>query len=56
MIFYLYRWDGRLMIDSADRIAICDGAREAPSWIDAKRQFGFELTPLQAEMLKSRAA
>jgi len=61
MTFFLYRMrerygpPDRFMIDAAHHMAHVEGACTAASWLHAKKHFGFELTPLQADMLKARS-
>lgn len=58
MKFYLLSeiLTGRLVIDSTDesRKHVVERTTTASCWIDAKRKFGFELTPLQQVMLDEK--
>jgi len=47
---------GRLVIDSDNKLCghIVERETTASCWIDAKRKFGFELTPLQQVLLDEK--
>lgn len=54
--YYLQQWekDGRLIIDKTfpQKAYRVIEERYADCWLAAKKEFGFELTPLQEELLK----
>ena len=54
MTYHLYKLLDRMMIDSAPHNAPVEESCNASNWLHAKKHFGFEMTPLQIEMLKTR--
>lgn len=54
--YYLQQWEkgGRLIIDSdfPQSAHSVKEAREASCWLEAKKAFGFELSPLQQLLLE----
>lgn len=48
--YRLFELKDRFMIDQTP-LPMCHGVVEARCWIEAKQLFGYELTPIQKEML-----